>query len=157
MNSIRISLVTMLVAAFALISFLAALNGYRSSVVETEKLMDSQLEHASAILQAAGSLGLTQEGATQDNSEFVFEVWLNGKMLKGSSSNPIYSIDTMAEGFRDANFAGYRWRTLTRRVGTNGWYVVAERADVRNSLAEKVALESIIPLLLWLPMSALLV
>ena len=157
MNSIRISLVTMLVAAFALISFLAALNGYRSSVVETEKLMDSQLEHANAILQAAGSLGQAPEGATKKSAEFIFEVWQEGNILRSSSSSPIFSIEKMTEGFRDANYSGYRWRTLTRKVGANGWYVVAERADLRNSLAERVALESIIPLLLWLPVSALLV
>lgn len=157
MNSIRVSLVIMLIAAFALISFLSALNSYRSSVVEIERLMDSQLEHASAILQAAGPLWQVPEGRAKKNSEFIFEVWLDGKMLRSSSSDPIYSMDKMVEGFRDVNFTGYRWRTLTRKVGSNGWYIVGERADLRNSLAEKVALESIIPLLLWLPLSALLV
>lgn len=157
MNSIRISLVTMLVAAFTLISFLAALNAYRSSVAETEKLLDSQLEHASAILLAAGSLGATSGKPAEESTKFVFEVWRDGELLKSSSGEPMYSIDSMSEGFRDANFSGYRWRTLTRKVGINSWYVVAERADMRSAMAEKVALESVIPLLLWLPISALLI
>jgi len=157
MNSIRVSLVAMLVAAFALTSFLAALNGYLSSVAETEKLMDSQLQHASAILESAGSLGSASGSSVKDNPEFLFEVWRDGELIKSYSETPIYSIANMVEGFRDANFAGYRWRTVTRRVGGNSWYIVAERADLRSALAERVALESIIPLLLWLPISALLI
>ena len=157
MNSIRVSLVTMLVAAFALTSFLAALNGYLSSVAETEKLMDLQLHNTSAILERAGSLERASAGQVGEDLEFIFEVWRHGELLRSSSDTPIYSIDTMVEGFRDTNFSGYRWRTLTRKVAADSWYVVGERADLRNALAERVAMESIIPLLLWLPISALLI
>ena len=157
MNSIRVSLVTMLLAAFALTSFLAALNGYLSSVAETEKLMDLQLHNTSAILERAGSLEKNNAGPADRDLEFVFEVWRNGELQRSSSDTPIYSIDTMVEGFRDVNFAGHRWRTLTRKVAVDSWYVVGERADLRSVLAERVALESIIPLLLWLPISALLI
>ena len=53
MNSIRATLVVMLVAAFSLISFLAALNGYRASMEEAERLLDKQLHYASNVLLAA--------------------------------------------------------------------------------------------------------
>ncbi|TCZ47642.1 HAMP domain-containing protein, partial [Roseicella aquatilis] len=36
-------------------------------------------------------------------------------------------------------------------------YIVAERADLRHTVAENVVLESVLPLLLWLPVSAVLV
>ncbi len=157
MNSIRVSLVTMLVAAFSLTSFLAALNGYRSSVVETQKLMDSQLRHAGAMLEVTSFSSDSSQRPIENNPEFIFEIWRNGKLVSSPSQTPIYSMENMKEGFRDANYSGYRWRTLTRKVDANSWYVVGERADLRNALAERVALESIIPLLLWLPVSALLI
>ncbi|MBE9538770.1 MAG: sensor histidine kinase [Proteobacteria bacterium] len=157
MNSIRASLVTMLVAAFALTSFLAALNGYQSSVSETQKLMDAQLRHASAILERAGSMGEGNGGLAEYDSEFIYQAWLDGELIMSSLESPIYALESLKEGYRDANYAGYRWRILTRRTASDHWYVVAERMDLRNALAEKVALESITPLLLWLPISALLI
>ena len=157
MNSIRVSLVTMLVAAFSLTSFLAALNGYRSSVVETQKLMDSQLRQTGAILEAANFSSNSRQLPIEPNSQFIFEIWHDGERLSSPAQLPIYSVDNIKEGFRDTNYSGYRWRTLTRKVDANSWYVVGERADLRNALAERVALESIIPLLLWLPVAALLI
>ena len=53
MNSIRITLVVMLVAALSLTSFLAALNVYRSSMGAAEELLDNQLRYASNVLLAA--------------------------------------------------------------------------------------------------------
>jgi two-component system sensor histidine kinase QseC len=63
----------------------------------------------------------------------------------------------LEEGFNYANFSGYRWRTLIKKGDGYRWAVVAERSDLRYILAEKVALESVTPLFLWLPLSAILV
>ena len=157
MNSIRTSLVTMLIAAFTLVTFLSALNGYLSSMAEAERLMDSNLKHSVILLLATG----TREGGDLampgEGDEFAFQAWRGEELVLRSSGAPEYAINDLLPGFRYANFAGYRWRTLTRPGQDNRWYIVAERADLRHMLAEKVVLESILPLLLWLPASAVLI
>ena len=55
MKSIRRSLVTMLIAAFTLVSFVAALNGYRASMDKAEALLDAQLQYSAEILIGLGS------------------------------------------------------------------------------------------------------
>ena len=60
--------------------------------------------------------------------------------------------------FKDSNFNGYRWRTfLLRDHHLNRWVVAAERADIRYSLAESVVLASIKPIVVTLPIVALII
>ncbi len=171
MKSIRGSLVTMLIAAFVLISFVAALNGYLASMAEAEKLLDSQLNYVSEILLLSspqtedrasdGTLpgrppATDKRTATRDGS-FTFQVWDAGVLVMSSPGAPAEPLNLLESGYRYANFSGYRWRTLTVSDGAQRWYIVAERADLRHVLAEQVALESVLPLLLWLPAAAVLI
>ncbi|MEH6590673.1 MAG: ATP-binding protein [Halioglobus sp.] len=156
MNSIRLTLVVMLMAAFTLVSFLAALNGYLSSMDEAEKLLDKQLLYASNIL-AVGGESAGQSQALENSSGFAFQVWRDGQLLRGSAGMPTTRDGEFAEGYHYENFSGYRWRTFMRQSGSGDWLVVAERADLRHILAEKVVLESVLPLMLWLPVSGVLV
>ena len=158
MNSIRVTLVVMLVAAFALTSFLAALNGYRASMREAEQLLDQQLRYASDILLATEIPDTPRVAELNgDAADFVFQVWRGGDIVLRSSGARPEPIGDLAEGFRYTNFGGYRWRSFTRSAPGGLVYVVAERADVRHTLAESIAIESVSPLLLWLPVSAILV
>jgi len=157
MNTIRTSLAVMLVAAFMLVSFLAALNGYLSSMRELEKLLDQQLLYASDLLLAGGGSlqATTPEPATPRG--FLYQVWRDGKLLVRSPGAPEEAIGQLAPGYRYKNFEGLRWRTLTRESDDGTWYLLAERADIRHQLAENAVLESVLPLLLWLPVAAVLV
>jgi two-component system sensor histidine kinase QseC len=155
MSSIRTTLVVMLVAAFFLVSFLASLNGYRASMAEAEGLLDSQLRHASNALRAA-TPAVDAVVAQDDAEEFVFQIWSGERLLMRSSGAPSTPIATAEPGYRYVNFGGYRWRAFTRLDASGDAVIVAERADVRHRLAERVVLDSVIPLLLWLPISAIL-
>jgi two-component system sensor histidine kinase QseC len=158
MNSIRATLVVMLVAAFSLTSFLAALNGYRASMDEAERLLDKQLRYASNILLATDIPAAPKVADLDgDAGDFVFQVWRGDELLLRSPQAPTQPAADLTEGFRYTNFGGYRWRSYTRRSSDDRVYIVAERADLRHLLAEKVVLESVLPLLLWLPVSAILV
>ncbi len=158
MNSIRITLVVMLVAAFSLTSFLAALNGYRSSMKEAEALLDNQLRYASNVLLAADLPDFPKVAAPAgDEADFVFQVWRNGDLLLRTEDSPTRPITELSEGFRYTNFGGYRWRAFTRLSPEGLVVIVAERADLRHIVAERVVLESVMPLLLWLPLSGILV
>ena len=147
----------MLVAPFSLVSFIATLNGYLSSMEEAEKLLDTQLAHANDILRLARPKAATQGVTSEREGEFAFQVWRGTKMLLASDGAPSAPIGEYEDGYRYANFGGYRWRTYTRSSADGAVYIVAERADLRHLVAEKVVLESVLPLLLWLPVSAMLV
>lgn len=155
-NTLRAHLAIMLMAAFTLISFLAALNGYLSSMKEAEKLMDNQLHHASEVLMLNNQATSQAVIAIQYGDDFSFQMWRNNHLLLRSALAPETPINDFQDGFQYSNFSGYRWRTFTQHQGDR-WAIVAERADLRHLLAEKVVLESIMPLLLWLPVSALMI
>lgn len=156
MNTIRSKLAIMLMAAFTLVSFLAALNGYRSSMTEAEILMDSNLQLASEILLLNVADTENSVSTRQRGDEFAFQIWANDELVLRSSHAPVAIINERKEGYRYSNFSGYRWRTFTQNSDER-WVIVAERADRRHLLAENVVLESILPLLLWLPIAAALV
>lgn len=157
MKSIRTSLVTMLVAAFTLVSFVAALNGYRASMDKAEVLLDAQLRYASDILASVEPDASAVPARVEGAEGFVFQVWEGEALVLRSANAPTAPLTPFVAGYRYANFGGYRWRTLTAPSGLRRWNMVAERADVRHLLAESVVLESVTPLLLWLPVAALLI
>lgn len=156
MNSIRSYLVITLVASFSLITFLAALNGYLSSMREAERLLDTELAHANDILSMAFSGVNEASVVSQQSDDFAFQIWKEGELVLASSRAPTEPMGEFSDGYRYVNFSGYRWRSYTR-IDRQYVYIVSERADLRHLVAEKVVLESVLPLLLWLPVSAFLV
>jgi two-component system sensor histidine kinase QseC len=64
----------------------------------------------------------------------------------------------VAAGFHDAELNQHAWRLFLLHDRADAlWILVGERADVRGELAEKIALRSLVPDLLGLPLVALLV
>lgn len=64
----------------------------------------------------------------------------------------------VAAGFHDADLSQDTWRLFLLHDQTDDlWILVGERADVRGELAAKIALRSLVPDLLGLPLVALLV
>jgi len=61
-------------------------------------------------------------------------------------------------GYSDVNFDDYRWHAFTFRDRHNDrWIITAQRYDIRYALAERVVLESIVPIVLGIPVAGLIV
>jgi len=155
-TSIRSFLIAGIVATLTLFNFVAAFRGYQGSMTEAERLFDSHLlEHSELILH------LDVDRVRRDfrlGSNVAFQLWENSTLVASSYSAPAVAITAGEPGFDYANFNGYRWRTFTRRDEALGrWMVVAERTDLRFVLAENVVLESLTPILLGIPVVALLI
>ncbi|MFT3928971.1 MAG: ATP-binding protein [Spongiibacteraceae bacterium] len=100
--------------------------------------------------------------------ESAFQIWNErGELLLKSATAPAYALTGSAldsstaaifhSGFSDINYQGYRWRALTDFNSTTRlWIVVAERHDIRYALADSIILESLLPLIIALPLLALL-
>jgi two-component system sensor histidine kinase QseC len=166
-SSIRRFLVVVLLATITLINFLAALHGYRTSMAEAELLFDAQLVDIAEVLAvtasgpAAGTELISTMAPNGSMQRIAFQVWRGGVLESSSGvggADLAESIAPLSEGYADVNFGGYRWRAYSRYVTTGDrWLIVAQRADVRFTLAESVILESILPIILGLPLVGLLI
>lgn len=154
-----------LLATITLVNFFAALHGYRTSMAKAEQLFDAQLaDIAEVLVVTAGGHerdSVSNSSIAEHANSITFQVWQGGALLMSSgdaSTLPDKPIAPLAAGYADVNFAAYRWRAFSRYVpGDDRWLIVAQRADVRFTLAESVILESILPIILGLPLEALLI
>jgi len=155
-TSIRLFLVAGILATLTLFNFVAALRGYQSSMTEADLLFDNQLLDF-ARLVARLDVDDNHEELRLGNN-LAFQVWQEHTPLSMSYHAPAEPITAFMNGFDYSNFDGYRWRTYTRFEQTsNRWVIVAERTDLRFVLAENVVLESILPILLSIPLVGLLI
>ncbi len=156
MRSIRVFLVASILAALTLFNFVAALQGYKSSLHEAEKLFDDQLLHTAKLI---AKLPLDQDTDSLNHlSNFEYQVWHNNQLVSASSNTKNTIITDLFPGFGDANFNGYRWRTLVYYDPKNeNWVIAAERSDLRFALAENVVIKAVLPIVLGIPMIGLLI
>ncbi|MEH6469226.1 MAG: ATP-binding protein [Porticoccus sp.] len=156
MKSIRIFLVASILATLTLFNFVAALQGYQSSLHEAEKLFDRQL------LQTAKLISNLHVDKTTNNlnqlSELAYQVWHNDQLMAASNNAQVRAITEFLPGYGYANFDGYRWRTLTYfNPSDNNWIIAAERTDLRYILAEDVITKAVLPIVLGIPFVGLLI
>jgi len=156
LSSIRVFLVAGILATLTLFNFVAALRGYQSSMDEAELLFDNQLLDFARLVARLDVDDNHSELRLSNN--LAFQVWEQGKLLAMSYHAPETPITGLQNGFDYSNFDGYRWRTYTRHeTASDRWVIVAERTDLRFVLAENVVLESILPILLSIPLIGLLI
>lgn len=76
----------------------------------------------------------------------------------GSGDEPGESLEGVTPGYHDARLSGEQWRLFLLHDDADSlWVLVGERADVRGELAASIALQSLLPDLVGLPLVALLV
>ena len=157
MKSIRFYLVVALLSTVALGNFVAAVYGYRSSMIEAQALLDMQLADAATLIytmQPKSALVVEQP-----SSRLAFQIWTeNGRLVQRSSNSGETPITVFEDGFRYENFEGYRWRVLSRLdERQRRWILVAERIDIRTQLADDLILRAVVPMVVSLPIIALIV
>jgi len=166
-TSIRVFLIVTLIATITLVNFLAALHGYRSSLEEADRLFNALLEQKAELIKAYAlesprSVDTAERGPKvikglfdeEKGSTFAFQVWDNQNQLVARSSNaPKERLLPLADPMSEVNMNGYRWTALSSFDRDNEtWVIVAERADIRYQLAEKIILESVFPIVLVIPL-----
>ncbi|MBU0539355.1 MAG: sensor histidine kinase, partial [Gammaproteobacteria bacterium] len=126
-------------------------------MVEAENLFDQKLT-AMAVQLSSVPLRTTNNAPAPDDENMVFQLFNeDGKLVWHSVHAPDQYI-AANEGFSENNFDGFRWRTLSYFNFVNGHRImIAERVDLRYRLAESVILESIIPVVVVLPIAGLLI
>ncbi|PKG84671.1 two-component sensor histidine kinase [Colwellia sp. 75C3] len=116
--SIRRYLVLTLVALLTLITFIAAIQGYKASMARAEKLFDQQLVDFAHIIKGLHQTFDNQEqhfGAIKQQTSFAFQVWQGDHLViqsANSPTKPIISLQQASTHFGEVNFAGQRWRAI---------------------------------------------
>lgn len=159
MRSIRVFLVGATLAMLVLVVFVSAVQGYRAGMAETERVFDSQLQEQAHL---AASVDASRFPVLVNATSTAFQRWLlvpgqPPQLLAHTQNAPDTVLGTFEPGFGYANFGGNRWRTYVHPVATGDVVVAAARMDIRYRLADDVVVETIMPIALWLPLSALLI
>ena len=156
MKSIRVFLVTAILAVVTLFSFISALRGYETSLQEVERMFDGQLAEKAKLIANINIQGTAR--SVGSSSSTAFQIWQGNNLIGSSDNASKTALGKLQPGFSYQNFEGYRWRTYSYYNNTNAqWIIVAARQDIRFSLAENVALKAVLPAVIGLPILALLI
>jgi two-component system sensor histidine kinase QseC len=152
MISIRRFLVIVILATITLFNFVAALQSYRTSIKNAEALFDEQLQDMATLLSHADFNSIVDIQPSRNN--MFFQIWHDKTHLLQKTSNaPNTAIVSFDKGYHHATFADYRWRILVQEdINKEHTIIIAERADIRYMMAESIALQSILPNIIALPL-----
>lgn len=169
MKSIRRFLVIILVAIVTLANFAAAVRGYLASMDEAEQLFNQRMLQQVDLLNYALPLHAANSDINQiinfparpsDAASSLEFQWVSndGKLLARSAAMPDRALIALEEGFHYFNFNNYRWHVLvTASMDRQSWYILAERDDQRYRLAESMILPAVYPMVLAIPLIALII
>lgn len=151
MTSVRRYLISVLIAILVLTSFLAALQSYRLSADRARELFDQDLQ-----LVAAAIMQQYQVDSVSFEQSMAVQLMHEQQMLYRSEQAPAQAVGAPG-GFSEQNFSGKRWRVFVQN-SSNGWHImVAQPLQQRLQLADEVVTASIYPVVLSLPLQALLI
>lgn len=164
-SSLRLRLLVLLLSITLLLWGGATLTSVLKVHKEIDELLDAQLARSARIL-------LAQVGHEPDEVEIeygeefhkyerkiAFQVWdEQGRLMLSSSTAPDEPLAGKEEGFSETRVEGREWRVFSRWDATQRYLVqVGERHDVRDGLVASVVKRLLYPLLIAVPLLALLV
>ncbi|WP_282041126.1 ATP-binding protein [Halomonas alimentaria] len=180
MTSIRRRTLGLVLLVFGVSMLAIGLVSYRYAAHEIEELYDASLaqnarllegliqaplpdDQREALLASLESAVARAEQSDKDlpghryESKLAFQLWEEDRLLLRSASAPPEPFTEAPPGYASSRVAGHDWRVYvldlpepSRRV------MVAERDDVRGELTRAVALRTLLPDLVGLPLLALL-
>ncbi len=174
----RISLLVLAALAVLLIPF--GILSYLKTMEEVDELSDARLaQSARTITLLAGEADATWaksgtpievenwRGARGDpeftvrghnyEAQIGFQYWGSDNRLHLTSHNlRDVALEAAPAGFADIAIDGRHWRVFTLFGADRDWVRVAERYDSRREIARALALENAVPLLIGIPLLAVL-
>ncbi|MBT6868361.1 MAG: hypothetical protein HN573_03015 [Candidatus Marinimicrobia bacterium] len=165
MRSIKVFLISILIASILLFVFLALVNSYSQSTNQINKVFDAQLiEKKDLILPAIYANSLNNKSydhwpAIISNENIYFQIYnSNQKIILNSynASSPFF--EKLEEGFRTINYSDSRLRVLTSYIETNDvWVIIAESEEIRFKIADNITIAATTPILFVLPIISILI
>lgn len=174
MKSLRQYLMLGVAGALTAVTLTATLWSYLASREEVDELFDAQLaQHARILVRLLGqpaasdtplviekNPGRGEAGAGHKyESKIAFQVVRPpARLLARSEHMPDAPMAPLLPGFHDVTLGERHWRVFVLYDVPSGlWYFSAERYDIRQELISKIALQSVLPILVGAPLSLWLV
>lgn len=162
--SLKKRLLLPVLAAIALVWIAATAITYIDARSELDEVLDAHLTQAASLLAAQSPHEIDEidtEHAPQLHKysrRVAFQIWENGKTLRLHSLNapqePLAAID---HGFSNRLIDGHPWRVFSTWDESGAHLIhVAERSDARERIAREIAGHLLLPLLIALPILAVL-
>ena len=169
MTSIRFRLLFTLIGMFIFAWSVVVFATYGVARSRIETLLDAHLEHDARVLLALADHVPQDENPVPIMSKRVdidtgmykkvlaFQVWKGNQLLLQSEQAPAFDLPG-APGYRNATFDDEVWRMLTVR-GPAGkiWVQVGESFPVRTQLVYEIVHDALYPLVLGVPILAVIV
>ncbi len=181
----RRTLLVVLLGTLALLMGVAGFFSYRAGLQEAGEMFDARLVQSTRVLiglvdeplsdlsafpgdaivlrgwhgqaKGVGEALAFKEGHAYE-SKLAFQVWdRDHRLLLRSDSAPTTSLAPLEPGYASPIIGGEQWRTFTMRTKEGRWFQSGERSDIRQELAEDIAGGTLLPLLLALPLMALVI
>jgi two-component system sensor histidine kinase QseC len=185
-HSLRRLLVVALMVVVAAHAAIVAGLIYREGRIEAAEMFDAKLAHSARVLRALSDQALAESAAARAGEAIVIDVWkgeLQGRgddlvteeghayetkllfqvwdrpehLLLRSETAPSERLAPLAPGFADVTAPSGRWRVFTLHSPSGLWYQAAEDDSIRDEIAAEIARDALMPLLVSLPLLALLV
>ena len=176
--SIRRYLVLTLFSVLTLITFIAAIQGYKVSMSRAEKQFDQQLldiAHTLLAVQSSTQIPTVlihddkrlnndsdkpQTTLVKQQGSFAFQVWKNNKLVIKSNNAPDDQIvnesnDNIQQSlFSEENFLNKRWRVYTLSSNSSSQYadsmriIVAQPLQTQFAIAQDLILAAVTPMII---------
>ena len=161
--SLKRRVLTLALAGMALVWVGTVIVTYFDARDELNEVLDAHLTQAAALL-IAQTTGELEEIETEHapplhkySRQVAFQIWEHGQLRLHSINAPQTPLASREQGFSDSNIEGRRWRVFSSLDASGKLLIhVAEQAEVRDKLAREVAKNLLYPLLIALPLFALL-
>lgn len=179
MRSIRKFLLVSISILVIAVFILAAAASYSRARYETDELFDAELAQTARILRSTLGMAAAQNTSPlfqvpdistldwkskEDLGEniertplghayerkIMFQVIHQGKLVLRTDNSPLAQDWMPKEGYQIVNENGFDWH-LFSLIDADTFYTVGERGDIRDEVARKIALSSLYPSLLALP------
>lgn len=158
MKSIRARLLTYLLLAGLLFATAVGLTTYLRAVAASEQLFDRQLRQIAQSLRDQGDIAnATLPFQSEDSTlDVVVQIWtVDGRIAYLSQpGNPLPDRATL--GYTDVDSGNQRWRVFSM-AAKDRIIQVAQPLELRRGRAITAALNSLMPLLVFTPLMALLI
>lgn len=162
--SLKQRLLALVLTVIALVWLGATAFTYLDAREEFDEVLDGHLAQAASLLLVQTSHDLDEletEHAPLLHKyarRVAFQIWDQEQRLRLHSANaPQQALADREHGFSDSTIDGHRWRVFSTRDESGEFLIhVAERSDVRDELAGDIAANLLRPLLVSLPLLAIL-
>lgn len=181
--SLRRLLLLALLLSIGSSSALTGYLSYRDSLIEANELFDAKLAQSARVLKLLAERHLDEGDVRPGTAVDVLDIQVpgeddalatpdghayetklafqalagDGRVMLRSANAPEQAMAPLRAGFGRIERGGEHWRSFALQAPSGRWYLVAERDDIRNELAAEIAVGSLLPPLLALPILAALI